>query len=156
MVLLIIGIVLGFATLSVRDAPARESAAEEMRRLAALLGLAQEEAILQATELALEVRADGYSFVHLEGEQWLPVGGEDDPMLRPRKLPAGTRLELSLDGQSVDLERGREESAPRVLLLSSGELSPFRLRVIDAPRHQSYVLSGESDGRLRATGPEAP
>ena len=155
MVLLIIGIVLGFAMLSVREAPARESAAEEMRRLAALLGLAQEEAILQATELALEVRADGYSFVHLEGEQWLPVE-EDDAMLRPRKLPAGTRLELSLEGQSVDLDRGREESAPRVLLLSSGELSPFRLRVIDAPRHQSYVLSGESDGRLRARGPEAP
>jgi len=154
-VLLIIGIVLGFAMLSVRDAPARESAAEEMRRLAALLGLAQEEAILQATELALEVRADGYSFLHLEGEKWLPLG-EDDPMLRPRKLPAGTRLELSLEGQSVDLDRGREESAPRVLLLSSGELSPFRLRVIDAPRHQSYVLSGELDGRLRATGPEAP
>jgi general secretion pathway protein H len=152
-VLLIIGIVLSFAVLSIGNAPSRETAGDEMRRLAALVDLAREEAILQATEVAMEVRTDGYSFLHLEGEHWLPVG-EDDPVLRPRELAAGTHLELSLEGESLDLDRGKDESAPRVFLLSSGELSPFRLRVIDEVQRQAYTLTGAADGRLLAAGPD--
>jgi len=152
-VLLIVGIVLSFAVLSIGNAPSRETGGDEMRRLIALVGLAREEAILQATEVALEVRADRYSFLHLEGEQWLPVG-EDDPVLRPRELAAGAHLELSLEGESLDLHRGQDEAAPRVFLLSSGELSPFRLRVVDDERRQAYTLIGVADGRLLASGPD--
>ena len=154
-VLLMIGIILGFATLSV-DLGGRERLLEqEAKRLQALLSVAQEEAILENRSLGLRLEADGYQFYQLdEAERWQVV--EADDSLRPRQLPALMRLSVEIDGLAV--KTGDEEAVmPQIALLSSGELTPFRCVFQFSDEARSYQLEGTASGQLRLIYPsEAP
>lgn len=125
-VMLIIGLLLGFMTLSISTGGAARQAEEEARRLAALIDLARQEAVLRTQEMAIEFRPDSYRFLQLaEGNTWLAV--EADKLLRPRELPADIALGLLLEGEAVRLNAKPEETTPHVFLLSNGESSPFEL-----------------------------
>jgi len=150
-VLLMIGIILGFATLSV-DLGGRERLLEqEAKRLQALLSVAQEEAILENRSLGLRLEADGYQFYQLdEAERWQVV--EADDSLRPRQLPALMRLSVEIDGLAV--KTGDEEAVmPQIALLSSGELTPFRCVFQFSDEARSYQLEGTASGQLRLIYP---
>ncbi len=148
-VVLIVGIMLTFATLSlnVGERPAET----EARRLAALARLAAEEAVLGNEELALRLGRDGYRFQILGESGWQDM--DDDPTFRPRRYPLPLILEGEIDGEPVAfLDEG---DGPTVFFLSSGELSPFRLALAedhpDAPR---YWIVGTLDGRVHYLGRE--
>ncbi len=94
---------------------------ENADRFAALISLAQDEAILQSTELAVEITPSGYSFYQNEGNSW--VSFSDAPFSK-RQLPAEISTKLYLDGISIDL-KDRDKDKPQVVILSSGEMTPF-------------------------------
>ncbi len=94
---------------------------ENADRFAALISLAQDEAILQSTELAVEITPSGYSFYQNEGNSW--VSFSDAPFSK-RQLPAEISTKLYLDGISIDLKE-RDKDKPQVVILSSGEMTPF-------------------------------
>lgn len=145
-VVLIIGILAGFAVLSVGDGGRGQRLEQEARRLAALIELASEEAVLRAQEFGLSVTAQNYRFLVLEGDDWQPPA--DDEVLRARPLPEGVALELVLEGRAVELEQVDAAPAPQILLLSSGELTPFELRLRADEGRDHYRLSGHPDGRV--------
>ena len=153
-VLVIVGVVLTFATLSMRGDSRAEQLDREARRLAALLELASEEAVLRSEQLAVRFDDDGYVFLRLQGGQWLPLA--EDPQLRERRLPAGVRLELALEDSPVpDLmaadeagEAGDEEQLPQVFLLSSGEMTPFEVTLAAAETEQESRVRADLLGRL--------
>jgi general secretion pathway protein H len=137
-VLVLIGIIVSFAALSIGGSGERE-VEQEARRLAALIGVAGEEAVLQSKEIGILFAQDGYRF-QAGIRQGLTYAWKDedqkDPVLRPRKLPAGMSLELILDGLPVKLERvqkleqASELPRPQASMLSSGERSqPFEVRI---------------------------
>lgn len=142
MVLFIIGIIVSFATLSVGQNTSR-LAADEANRLYGLLRLGSDEAVLRGNEYALQITNDGYGFLLLGADGWLPV--DDDPMFRQRPLTEGVRLELTLEGAPVNL--ADKDNPPRIYVLSSGELTPFELRVRSDEADQ-YLIAGGIDGRL--------
>lgn len=134
-VVAIIGIVLAMATLNVGGDRRGDALREESRRFAALIQLADEQAILRSEEWGVRLDAEGYGFLVLDGEQWVPVG---DPVFRERRFDEGTRVDLELEGRPLvlpgDESDAREEEEkqdgavperPEILLLSSGEMSPF-------------------------------
>jgi len=134
-VVAIIGIVLAMATLNVGGDRRGDALREESRRFAALVQLADEQAILRSEEWGVRLDADGYGFLVLDGAQWIPVA---DPVFRERRFDEGTRVDLELEGRPLVLSGGDfdtraddEESEadtsrkPEILLLSSGEMSPF-------------------------------
>lgn len=131
-VLVIIGIIVSFATLAIGDDRER-LVQEEARRLAALLETAGEEATLQGRELGLEVFRDGYRFMFLapqeEGPaQWLVL--ERDRLLRSREFHGEITPQLLLEGLPQPLPtKAPERGIPQVFLLSSGERTPFVLRL---------------------------
>lgn len=94
---------------------------ENANRFSALMSLAQDEAILQSTELAVEITPTGYSFYQNEGNSW--VSFSDAPFSK-RQLPAEISTKLYLDGISIDL-KDRDKDKPQVVILSSGEMTPF-------------------------------
>lgn len=94
---------------------------ENADRFVALMSLAQDEAILQSTELAVEITPNGYSFYQNEGNTW--VSFSDAPFSR-RQMPKEISTKLLLDGISIDFE-GRENDQPQIVILSSGEMTPF-------------------------------
>lgn len=124
--LVIIGIIVGVAVLSIRN-PGGEKLEEEMNRLTALFQLAREEAILQSRELGMEFWENGYAFYELNDmQQWLPL--EEDKLFRVRELPEGMRMQLTLEGIDIVMSVVNQDK-PQVFILSSGETSPFILQM---------------------------
>lgn len=151
-VLVLIGVIASLAVLSfggTRD-PRMET---EARRLAAVMELAMQTAILQNRELGLVLDQSGYRFSHLEEDTWLPVQASADRTLRARELPDGMRLEWSTDGLPgrAAPDSDKDDHRPAVLLLSSGEQTPFRVTLGWRDRHQTeaWQLEGTLTGELR-------
>lgn len=148
-VLTIIGIILATARLSFGTAGSERAAEDEARRFAELLNLVAEQAVLRASEYGVRTEADGYRFyLHKQGE-WQPI--EDDPLLRPRKLPTNLHGQLSVQGQVAAAGTDRETSAPQILLLSSGEQTQFELRLTSTDGTGVFVVTPSEGGRFAAT-----
>ena len=143
-VLVIIGIILSFASISFDGGGMERRAEREVQRLAALIRLYHQEGILKNRQLALRVLPDRYQFLRLEGEQWQPL--EDDPVFRERTLPEGLRMEIEDVEATPDEE---EEDGVMLFLLSSGEATPFELH-IKGREDTDWILLGDPLGGLEA------
>lgn len=151
-VLALIGVILGFARLSVGDGGAGARLEQDARTLAAALRLAQEEAVLDEREFGLRLGADGYAFMRLVDRRWRPL--QDAQALRTRYLDGERRLTLSIDGQAVPLTDALQQvDRPQVFLLSSGEATPFCLAVADRQARAWHVCV-TGDGVVDVTPPE--
>jgi general secretion pathway protein H len=142
-VVFLIGIIAGFASLSISQNTSR-TLEEEAERLYALLRMAGEEAVLMGEELAMQFTPKAYRFVKLEEEEWRPL--EDDKLFREREIPAGVSLELVVEGVTMRLAEDTQPS--RIMLLSSGEMTPFEL-VLSNAADDRYVLRGTLNGELQ-------
>lgn len=149
-VLVVIGVLVSMAALSIRGAGAERHLDEEGRRFQALLGLAVQEAVLNTRELGIAFDAEGYRFmVYTEEETWREL---NDPPLRRRTLPQGMVVELEVDGEPA---RSDAREAPQVVLYSSGEITPFDLRLRVPGATQRYALSAGVSGRVAEAGMQA-
>jgi len=144
-VLVIVGVIVTFATLSTSTHTDAQTG-QEARRLTALIELASQEAILQSTELAVSFSKQGYAFHIFEQNGWKAL--EADEVLRPRKLPSDMQLNISSDGLPVVLGSEPKKNTTRILMLSSGEMTPFELTLRREGGSQYYVLAGHSNGEL--------
>jgi general secretion pathway protein H len=135
-VLVIIASMAGLLVINFRDSP-EQRLRREADNLAALLNVAADEAVMRGTELGLAIDTAGYRFVYFDAEkkQWLPVA---ESALSEHVFPETVSVSIELDGEHIDeqtLQRVRELSArsqderlrPTLLLLSSGEVTPFSL-----------------------------
>ena len=179
-VIFIIGIIAGFATLSVGQSHTRVLQ-DEVKRMQSLLTLASDEAVLQSEELAIEVYRNGYRFMFLAQSkdewQWQPV--QDSAIFRARCFPEGVELSAEIEGTHTVLERfdcaaaaakadaekkdneeksvttkfsKDEDVPPRIFLLSSGEMTPFNL-TLSLPDKTSSRLVGDLTGKLTQPAP---
>jgi general secretion pathway protein H len=82
-VLVIVGILLGVVSINAMPSE-RQTLEREAQRIALLLQLARDEAIVRNRPLALEVEPDRYRFLVREDGQWRAVG--DDDLLRERNF----------------------------------------------------------------------
>jgi len=143
----IAAVLVGVAMLSINFGGADEQVEEEARRLAALLQLAADDAILRHRELGLRVTTAGYAFYHLDqsGEQptWQPL--DKDRRLRERSWPQALEVEMEIDGQPIVLDAPRREAngeggdndeaeiKPQVMFLSNGESLPYFAMLLRHP-----------------------
>jgi len=127
---------------------------EEMRRFTSLVDLAGDEATLQGRDLGLHIDDDRYSFYVFDTDRqtWQALPEE----LRERVLPAGITLVLSLEGRPVTLKVETKDDkeddtsdtnadlgpVPQVLVLSSGELTPFQLTMESQYADYHYRING--------------
>ena len=150
-VMVVLGVMVGMATLAIGD---RTGAVveEEADRLAALLRLAQEEAILAARPLGLRVEPDRYVFLQPDGEEgWQPLAG--DRVFKARTVPEVVDLSVTVEGLDAALSASESEDedgpAPHLVLLETGELTPFEITVRGEGRARYYLLEGGLDGAIR-------
>jgi len=132
---------------------------EEMRRFTALVDLAGEEATLQGRDLGLHIDDDRYTFYVFDADQqtWQRLPEE----LRERVLPEGIRLVLVLEGRAVTLKSDAAKDdddkdtsdtnadlgpVPQILVLSSGELTPFQLTMESDNVDYHYEITGQPFG----------
>lgn len=145
-VLVLIGIITSFAVLSIRGSDEGERLATEAQRLAALMELTHQEAILRAEQRGVRFTETGYAFLVLDEEgKWRLA--DDSNLLSDYALPTGLSLQLQVEGRPVDLNKDQDSLQPQVLLLSSGEATDFTLTLNSEDNHD-YILSGDLTGQL--------
>jgi len=148
-VVFIIGVILTFATISVGQ-HSDQTLEEEAKRLHYLIKLASEESVLRSTSMAMEFTKQGYQFVQIAGDQFVPL--EDDKLFRKREFPGDMEIQMELYGQAVSFDD--EERVPRIYILSSGEMREFKisLRMVDT---QPYTITGNIIGQTKLIAPGA-
>ena len=146
-VVVIIGVISAMVLLSFGILGDDRDLQTQARRLVSLVELSLDEATLQGRDFGLEVMREGYRFVELDPvlERWNEVVGDD--LLRPRSLQEGMEFDLYIEDRRIVLkeqaadtgadedegEREKErieEYAPHILILSSGDISPFNLNIL--------------------------
>jgi len=140
-VLVILGVLIGLAVLSTGiTGPARELR-DEAERLAGLIGVLAEEAVLDNREYGVHLSPGAYQVVRYD-----PRRGEWQALDRQaHRLPDWAELDVEVEGEVLRLPGAVGALAPQLLILSSGELTPFRLRLAER-RRDGLQLQLSSDG----------
>jgi general secretion pathway protein H len=146
-VLVILGSLIGIAVLSVGIAGPGRELHNEAERLAGLIGVLAEEAVLDNQEYGLLLSREAYQVLRYDStkQAWQALSN------KPHQLPAWAQLSVELEGAALELPaaEGEEPSkttlVPQLLLLSSGEISPFRL-LLGERRADGLRLQLVSDG----------
>ncbi len=125
-VMVLIGIIFGFAVLSFGGDKIAEAMEQETRRLVTLISLANDEAVIRGDEIAILFTETAYSFLVLGPRGW-GAAPEADRLLKEYQLPHSVRLTLDVEGAAPELVPPDEENSlsPQVFILSSGEMTPF-------------------------------
>lgn len=159
--LVIVGIVVSVALLSINLVSNDRELDRESRRLAALIGVARDDAMFQGREFGIEMLSTGYRFVEFDPytNQWAVV--PNDPTLRHWELPDGMEIELFLDDRKIRLDREPKEIrydprtgasignyAPHLLIYSSGDMTPFEVTLLRPFDNAREVLRGDLLGNL--------
>ncbi|MEM1264205.1 MAG: type II secretion system minor pseudopilin GspH [Pseudomonadota bacterium] len=167
-VLFIIGVITAFAIPQFLTVSDDRDLAREGRRLTALLTLAADEAALQGRELGIRFSRTQYAFYDLDPDTraWVELPGDGN--LKPRALPEGRDFEFSLwvendeleldfdlyeyqrderpdeDDDPDDPENAVVAPPPHVVILSSGETTPFELFIADPYADMEVAVSADA------------
>lgn len=103
-VVVIIGIVIAGAIISLGDTGHDRGLEQERDRLSALIDYTRERGAMMTTEYGILCGQHGYRFVYYDNRtlQWLPETLDDT--LRERRLPKGLDLQLIIEGRDVVLD----------------------------------------------------
>ncbi|WP_313027418.1 type II secretion system minor pseudopilin GspH [Pseudomonas lopnurensis] len=145
-VIVLLGILVSVAVLGIGGSSTSRELRDEARRLAALIGVISDEAVLDSREYGLLISGEGYRVLRYDeaAARWRETDRRE-----AHELPEWMRLELTLDGAPLQLlapvkreddraglsrdgaraRRNEPRLEPQLLILSSGELSPFSLRL---------------------------
>lgn len=171
-VILIVGVMVTFASLSIGSRVNEDKLENEARRAEAILKLASEEAEAKGVEIGLRFTEGGYRLLTLDSSRkWQDY--EPSGPLRRRSFQLPFMLDLRVDGrpvrlppeltpeqeqelaESAVLKSGRDNDAqnltPQVMLLSSGEITPFTLQLTAPGLTAAYRIEGDVLGRVKLT-----
>lgn len=152
-VIILLGIVMTYAMLSMGNSQS-EQLEEDMRRLLQIVRLAHEEAIINQQTLAIKFSPHSYALQRYERQSkisvWIPV--TVPAFFLPKKLDESYEIKLLQDGLSVSL---KEEDGGKILMYSSGEMTPFELQVSLPDSKINYRLTGDLMGTLEIKGLQA-
>ncbi|MFS0755571.1 type II secretion system minor pseudopilin GspH [Noviherbaspirillum sp. 1P10PC] len=132
-VLVIAGITLGIVSFNAMPGP-QQNLKDDAQRIALLLQLARDEAIVRDRPIAFEADSEGYRFLQREEKAWQPLRADD--MLRPRQF----------------------KRAPVTLLVfppPDGNAGPLRIVFGREPVQQPFVLTlalADTSVAIRADG----
>lgn len=135
----------------------------DARRLSSLIEVVNDDATLQGRDFGLELMTSGYRWVEHDPilDQWFEVA--DDEVLRARQLDEGTRFELYIEDHHVLLQDDAKKTEkdddkpnrdltddylPHVLVLSSGDITPFELHVIRDSDRADVTLTMSPSGEM--------
>ncbi len=172
-VLAIIGILVSITFLSLGILSDDDKLGREARRLSSLVEMVSDEAATQGRDFGLEFMTAGYRFVEYDPllDQWFEVIGDD--YLVQRDLDEGIEFALRLEEHNVLLypkaqkpKRGRGEDGaiptrdlsddylPHVLIMSSGDVSPFKLRFVRFADGSELILEMSLTGEIKIEDPD--
>lgn len=143
-VLVIIGIMVGLASVRLMPDDAR-TVADEAQRLALLLEQTRDQAVVSGEPIAFSVEEGRYRFWSLgDGGEWVPRTGDD--LLKDRPLAGGVRL------QALQVNQAVLAAGERLLFLPSGSNAPFTADLALNAAHAR--IRSDSLGRVKVELPQ--
>lgn len=141
-VIVIIGIILAVATISIGVLGRDSEVEDQTRRLYAVLTQAREEAELQGRDLGLLIEQDGYLFMryNYSSSQWQLF--DNDELLAYRDLPEGLRFRLWLDSREVILKSHSDNQKSLNAASSSESSSASSSAATNAQRGPTSAVTG--------------
>jgi type II secretion system protein H len=128
----------------------------ELKRVGKDLGklfhLLNQEAVFESRNFAISVQDKGFMVLEFDGGDWSTV---NDSFFTRIKMTDSQRSELLIEDLVVDISE-QTEPQPHILILSSGEMTPFEWRIEDENSQFGIVLQGNMLGGVLMTGPEPP
>lgn len=185
LVIAVIGLIMSVVSYNVIGRDPADDVEQETRKLQVLFDMASDYAVLNQKQLGLRIddKDMTYEFVALNDEQkWRAI--DNQTIFALHELPEFVSIELVLDdlpwqtedslfdsrvfdetlsvsneGVQIGKEEDIEPPPPQILLLSSGEITPFELLLIyDEPFAQTppffFALQGEDVPPLLRIGPQ--
>ena len=115
----------------------------ETRRLQLLFNMARQESVLDSTEFGFRLTDDGYKFLKFDdgSQSWKDA----ESPFQVRLLPDELRLVIEADSKGFSF---LGENLPPILILSSGENTPFRLILQSKLQRASRTLMSEGYGEF--------
>ena len=152
-VVAIIGIFVGVTVLSVQITGEDRESEQEAFRLKSLLDLLREDALLRGTDYGVHFSENGYNFYYYDyaRRSWLlpPADG----LVIQHDLPQALEMSVVVDDRDVvlepapDLDEG-ETAVPQVMILSTGEMTPFTLEIYRDALGPRFALTAEFNGNM--------
>ena len=140
------------AILSVGNLGEDRELEQESVRLLRLLQLADEEAIMDGRDYGLYFEDSRYRFLRYvpESLEWQVL---NDEIFRDRALPEGLWMSLEVEDREVELGLPEEDQQiePQVVILSSGEVTPFVVAIGREFSERRTLIEGRPDGRIELT-----
>lgn len=108
---------------------------------------------MQSRDYGLMFSETGYRFYVYDYQQLKWVEPQGDQLLRDYALRPQLGIQLVLDGRIVPLERDFESQdienpEPQVMLLASGEVTPFTIEMSRADSEGRFTLDVALDGKV--------
>ncbi len=128
-VLVLMGIILSMAVLSVGDGGRGDQIRQEARRVVATFNLVSDEAVLNSQPYGVQLAQDGYRFLRYTNNVWQLV--RDDSLLKVRHFSPDIETHLYIDGMDVVLPATIDEGEvkPHLVFYTSSERTPFMLEL---------------------------
>ncbi len=148
-VLVLLGVLTSLTMLSsgIANSPARKLN-DEAERLNSLLRVLLDEAVLDNREYGVHFDQHSYQVLRFDPRKsrWVPQDG------KTHKLPEWVEISIEVEERNITLLSSKDEKKallikpPQLLILSSGELTPFTLRLASDRGQDTPVLLLSSDG----------
>jgi general secretion pathway protein H len=156
MVIAIIGLLVQAVALSWRSIGSDQELEQEAGRLRGMIDLLNEEALMQSRDYGIMFTETGYRFYVFDYRELEWVEPQADRLLEPHSLRPLLSMALALDGRDVPLEpdfesQDIENAEPQVMVLSSGEVTPFTLEMSRAGVEGRFELAAELNGDVKVT-----
>lgn len=155
-VVVIIAVFAGATILSVGTLGSDREIDREVFRLRTLLELLRDEAVMQNRSYGVLFSETGYRFYIYDPQRLLWFEPIDDRFLRERLLQEPLSLGLRLEDRDITLDREFDSEAleapePQVVLLASGEMTPFEAAFYRDLNDGRILLSAALDGTLEVS-----
>ena len=122
---------------------------EHAQRLSKTMQLLMQEAILDDKNFALSVVPSGFLVLQYDGAEWQQT---EDPFLKSLQQKHDYVDELVIDRNVVAIDK-KDRPDPHILILSSGEMTPFQWDIKDGENRFSVRLLSNMLGRITIEGP---
>ena len=120
---------------------------KDLGKLFHLLG---QEAVFESRNFAISVHDKGYHILEYDQGKWLL---SSDSFYAKFKMTESQSSQLIIENQVIDISE-KTDPEPHILILSSGEMTPFEWRIDDRATQSGILLQGNMLGGVLMTGPE--
>lgn len=149
-VLVIVGIIIAFASLSVSGWGSARQARETSQSLLQLFQAAQNQAILKPALLGAAISRDGVTLYRYDSEpeaSWHPLSRQSG--LKALTLPEDVTFLLIQNNRTLDTQKPAAQTSPQILFSPTGDLTPFVLFIGEGDALAHSRIDGQLNGMLR-------